>query len=107
MVDALDVVDLVHLLVANEGINQLENSCNKNRHVWPIIADDVEQARHDIPAHALQVLEQGSPDVLVDASPALDVKDCRENALVVQRSDVDPIRGDNVEALQVAIRPTI
>jgi len=55
----------------------------------------------------LQVLEQGSPDALADASPALDIKDRQENVLVGQRNDVDPVRGDNVEALQVAIRPTV
>jgi hypothetical protein len=65
----------------------------------PIVANDVEQAHHDIPAQALQVLEQGSPNMLVDVSLALDVKDHQENALVGQRSDVDPVRGDNVEAL--------
>ncbi len=52
----------------------------------------------------LQVLEHGSPDALVDVSPAIDVKDRHENALVGQRSDVDLVRGDNVESLQVAVR---
>ncbi len=41
--------------------------------------------------------------MLVDANPALDVKDCQENVLVGQRSDVDPVRGDNLEAFQVVI----
>jgi len=55
----------------------------------------------------LQVLEQGSPDALADANPALDIKDRQENVFVGQRNDVDPVRGDNVEALQVVIRPTV
>jgi len=55
----------------------------------------------------LQVLEQGSLDTLADVSPALDIKDRQENVIVGQRNDVDPVRGDNVEALQVAIRPTV
>jgi len=63
--------------------------------------------RHDIPAQALQVLEQGSPDMLADANPALDIKDRHENVFIGQRSDVDPVRGDNVEAFQVAIWPAI
>jgi len=62
---------------------------------------------HDISAQALHVLEQGSPDTLADASPTLDVKDRKENALVGQRSDVDPMHGDNVEALQVTVRPVV
>ncbi len=107
MVGASDVVDLAFLLVANEGIDQLEEPCDNNRCVWPIVADDDEQACHDIPAEALQVLEQGNADALGDASLALDVKDCQENALVRQRNDVDPMRGDNVKALQVAVRPTV
>jgi len=45
--------------------------------------------------------------MLVDVSPAFDVKDRQENALVGQRSDVDPVRSDNVEALQVVVRPAV
>jgi hypothetical protein len=55
----------------------------------------------------LEVLEQGSPNALANASPALDVKDREENALVGQRSDIDLVRGDNVEALQVTVRPAV
>ncbi len=107
MVGAPDVVDLTHLLIADEGIDRLEEPCDSSRHVWPIIADNVEQACHDILAQALQVLEQGSPDALANASPAFDVKDHQENALVGQRNDVDLVCGDNVETLQVAVRPAV
>jgi len=50
VVSTLDVVDLAHLLVADEGIDQLEEPRDSNRRVCPIVADNVEQARHDIPA---------------------------------------------------------
>jgi hypothetical protein len=36
------VVDLAHLLVADEGIDQLEEPRNNNRRVWPIVADNFE-----------------------------------------------------------------
>jgi len=50
VVGAPDVVDLAHLLVADEGIDQLEEPRDSNCRVCPIVADNVEQARHDIPA---------------------------------------------------------
>jgi len=45
-----DVVDLAHLLVADKGIDQLEEPRDSNRRVCPIVADNVKQAHHDIPA---------------------------------------------------------
>jgi len=45
--------------------------------------------------------------VLANTSPALDVKDRQENVLVGQKNDVDPMRGDNVEAFQVVVRPAV
>jgi len=45
--------------------------------------------------------------VLANASPALDVKDRQENVFVGQKNDVDPMRGDNVEAFQVVVRPAV
>ncbi len=107
MVDALDVVDLAYLLVADEGIDQLEEPRDNSSRIWPIVANDIEQARHDIPAQVFQVLEQGSLDALADANPAFDIKDCQENVLIGQRSDIDWVRGDNIEALQVAVRPVV
>jgi len=50
VVGASDVVDLAHLLIADEGIDQLEEPRDSNRRICPIVADNVEQARHDIPA---------------------------------------------------------
>ncbi len=107
MVGAPDVVDLAHLLVADEGIDKLEESRDNNHRVWPIVVDDVEEACHDILAQALQVFEQGSLNALADASPAFDVKDRHENVLIGQRSNVDPVRGDDIETFQVVIRPAV
>jgi len=50
VVSAPDMVDLTHLLVADEGIDQLEEPRDNNRRVCPIVVDNVEQTRHDIPA---------------------------------------------------------
>ncbi|CAK9235623.1 unnamed protein product [Sphagnum troendelagicum] len=75
VVDTPDVVDLAHFLVTDEGIDELEEPCDNSHHVSPIVANDVEQARHDILAQVLQVFEQGSPDALANTSPALDIND--------------------------------
>ena len=93
VVKAPDVVDLAHLLVANECVEHLEETRDNNRCVM------TSRLRY------FKILDQRSLDALTDTS--LDVKDREENALGRHRGDVDPMRGDNVEALCVAVRTTI
>ena len=72
-----------------------------------IVADDVKKSRQDIPVQALPAVEQDRPNALADASLAFDVDDHQQKTFRRHRGDVEPVRGDNIEALQVTVKPTV
>ena len=102
-----------HLILQGECVGRLKWSRDCSRSGRYIVAHDVEQARHDTPVQALQVVEQGRPKALDDASIAHDVEDCKQNSVLrerggeVQMTNYSPSgRGLTSHSLSVEWQPT-
>lgn len=67
MIGVTHVIAIVHLLIANSCIYQLEKMLYDSNSVKAILANHILQLSKDTDAHTLQVFENGNSDTSTDA----------------------------------------